>query len=175
MCAREQPPLYCVHCTPTHTGEAGLTDGIHSRRCTAVGRGAALLPVLDRLGKSECGEGSLERVPPRLGGGCVVEGEPGECCEGRKVLKPHVGHVAAAEVEPGQRSVSAACPRAILSASPRPVSQHLPRCNVQSTFMPLDPIAASVGLPLPHERHGRIRRTYTYLYSGSLFLSRHGG
>ena len=37
------------------------------------------------------------------------------------------------------------------------------------------PIAASVGLPLPHERHGSLRITDLYLYSGSLFLSRHGG
>ena len=48
----------------------------------------------------EGGEGSLECVPPRLGGGGVVEAERGERGEGLDVLKPQVCHVGAvAEVE----------------------------------------------------------------------------
>ena len=61
-----------------------------------------------------------------------------------------------------------------LSHSPL-VSQHLPRCNVQSTLMPLISMAASVRHPPPYYPHSDLHTSDLCLYSRSLCPSRHAG
>jgi hypothetical protein len=79
--------------------------------CTEMWRALTAAPALSS-DNGEAREGSLQRVPPRLGGGAAAEAEPGERGEGGEVLEPHVRHVGAVvEVEACERCEAAQLPQ----------------------------------------------------------------